>query len=409
MSGLDMASFASALKVHYVPMRINNMVYADNPMMALMPKYTKFGGKNLPIPITYGNPQGRSQSFAYAKANKTSSKIKDFVLTRAHDYSLADIDNETLEASMGDANAFMQAATYEIDNALKTLGRSLAISEYRNGSGSIGQIASTVVVASTSLPLTNIEDVVNFEVGQKIVASTADGGGTVKNTAGTENALTIVGVNRDTGVLTMSANLDSFGAQDWAAADYLFVQGDYDAKIKGLDAWVPATAPTNTAFFGVDRSVDTRLGGLRLDVSDRPIEEGLIDGANRSAREGGRVDHYMVNYGAYGSLEKALGTKVQYVDLKTTDAQISFRGITVSGPRGMIKVVPDQNCLPNVAFGLQMDTWKLYSLNEPLRILNLDGLRVLRNSDADSIEVRCGYYAQMGCNAPGWNIRLKLA
>jgi hypothetical protein len=385
------------------------MVYADNPLMALMPKYTKFGGKNLPIPITYGLPQGRSAAFATAKANKTNSKITDFTLTRAKDYSLADIDNETMEASMNDADAFLRASTFEIDNSLMSLGRSFAISQYRTGSGSVGQIAATVNVATAVLPLTNPEDVTNFELGQVIVSSTANGGGAIKNNGGVENALTIIAINRDTGVLTMSANLNSFAAQDWAAADYLFVQGDYDAKVKGLSAWVPATAPTNAAFFGVDRSVDTRLGGLRKDVSNMPIEEGLISGLRRAEREGARISHYFMKYDKWSELEMSLGSKVQYVDLKTTDASIGFRGIVIQSNKGPVSVLADQNCIADTAFGLQMDTWKVYSLNELIRMLNLDGLKALRNDQSDSIEIRCGYYAQIGCNAPGWNINLKLA
>lgn len=93
---LDLTSFASALKVHYTSDRVENMVYQDNPLLAMVPKYEQFGGKNLPIPIIYGNPQGRSATFSNAQGNKTSSKLKDFVLTRARDYSLASIDNETL-------------------------------------------------------------------------------------------------------------------------------------------------------------------------------------------------------------------------------------------------------------------------------------------------------------------------
>jgi len=51
---LDMVSFASALKAHYTDQTVENMVYADNPLLAMISKYENFGGKNLPIPIIYG-------------------------------------------------------------------------------------------------------------------------------------------------------------------------------------------------------------------------------------------------------------------------------------------------------------------------------------------------------------------
>lgn len=404
-----MTSFDAALKQHYTNDMIKRMTYQDHPLLALLTKYEQFGGKNLPIPIIYGNPQGRSSSFAYAKANKRPGKYTDFVLTRAKDYGLCSIDGETIDASKGDKNSFMDAMTTEIDGTFESLTRSLGTALYRNGSGSIGRIDATTVIASTLLVLTNPEDVVNFEVGQTLVASTADGGGAVKNTAGTENTAEVVGVDRMAGTVTLSVQMDSFGAGDWAAADYIFVQGDYDAKIKGLDAWIPASAPTNTLFFGVDRTADTRLGGLRKDISALPIEEGLIEGLSLASREGAMISHAFMPYSWYSNLEKALGSKVQYVDVNTT-VGVGFRGIQINNPKGKpVTVLADQDCLANTCFMLQLNTLKLYSLGAAPKLLNQDGNRVLRESDEDGIELRTGYYAQVGCNAPGWNMRLKLA
>jgi len=121
---LDITSFDAALKQHYTSDRIENMVYSDNPLLALLPKYEQFGGKNLPIPVIHGNPQGRSATFATAQSNKTNTQIIDFVLTRNSDYSLASISNEVIEASKGNANAFMEAATTEIDGTIQAATRS---------------------------------------------------------------------------------------------------------------------------------------------------------------------------------------------------------------------------------------------------------------------------------------------
>lgn len=404
MASLDLTSFASALKQHYTNDRIENMVYKDNPLLAMLPKMTDFGGKNLPIPIIYGNPQGRSATFSTAQANKTASKISDFVLTRNHDYALASIDNETLEASKGNQNAFMEAATTEIDGAINSVTRSLAISLYRTGSGSIGQVTSSST--GTSITLVEAADVTNFEVNMEIVFSTADGGGTVKS-----GSVTVTNVNRDTGVLTVDALTAIAGGAGVAANDFIFVQGDYDSKIKGLLAWLPSTAPGATPFFSVDRSVDvTRLAGIRYDGSALPIEEALIGGIHRVAREGGNPSHCFLSYEKWDELAKALGSKVQYIDeaVKTGNGYLNFRTIMVHGPRGPVKITADQNCPNARAFLLQMDVWKLYSLGKCPRILDTDGLKMLRDSTADSVEVRVGYYAQLGCRAPGWNANIKL-
>lgn len=399
---LDMTSFDSALKQHYTSDRIENMVYSDNPLLALLPKYEQFGGRNLPIPVIYGNPQGRSATFATAQSNKTNSQITDFVLTRNSDYSLASISNEVIEASKGNANAFMEAATTEIDGAIHAATRSLAVAVYGSGSGTVGQVSAGFT--GTTFTLSDTEDVTNFEVGMELVFSTADGGGTVK-----AGSITVTGVNRDTGVITVDAGSGIDSGTGPATSDYVFVEGDYDSKIKGLSAWIPASAPSATSFFGVDRSVDaSRLGGIRYDGSAEPLEEALIGGASRVAREGGKPTHCFMSYSKYAELEKSLGSKVQYVDLKST-ADIAFRGIMINGPRGPIRVVPDQNCPSDVAFMLQLDTWKLYSLGKCPKILDSDGLKMLRESAADAVEVRVGYYAQLGCKAPGYNARIALS
>ncbi len=52
---------------------------------------------------------------------------------------------------------------------------------------------------------------------------------------------------------------------------------------------------------------------------------------------------------------------------------------------------------------LQLNTWTLETLNGAPRILDLDGNRMLRNSTADSYQIRVGYYGNMTCEAPGWN------
>ena len=398
---LDLTSFAAALKQHYTPDRVENMVYKDNPLLALMTKYEQFGGENLKLPIKYGIPQGRSAAFATAQANKTNTQLKSFLLTRDKDYSLASIDNETIEASKGNANAFMEAATLEIDGAIESATRSLAIAMYGSGSGSIGQ--SVGLITSTTLTLIDDEDVTNFEVGMEIVASTADGGGSVKS-----GSVTVTGVNRDTGVLTIDAASAIDGGTGIAANDFIFVEGDYDAKIKGLRAWIPDSAPSATAFFGVDRTADsTRLAGVRYDGSSEPIEEALISAASRVAREGGKPDCCFLSYAKFADLEKALGSKVQYIDAHA-NAEIGFRGILIHGPRGPIKVMPDQNAPGDRAFMLSMQYWKLYSLGKAPKILDSDGLKFLRESAADAVEVRVGYYAQMGCRAPGFNANVQL-
>lgn len=388
-------------KKHRIKSQCDNNV---NPLLALLPKMESFVGKNLPIALIYGNPQNRSATFSTAIAQDTSSRVEDFVLTRAKDHSIASIDNETLKASEGNAAAFASAFTTEMDGAINSIKRSLAVSLYGSGSGSIGQSLSSTT--GTSIQLKQPEDVTNFELGMELTFSTADGGGSVKS-----GSVTVVGVNRDTGVLTIDAATAIDGGTGIAANDYIIQQGDYDSKIKGLAAWIPATVSA-TPFFSVVRTQDaTRLGGIRYDGSAQPIEQAISGAINRVAREGGRPTHLFLNYNRWNELVDSLGSKVNYIDeaVKTGDAFVSFKGVMVHGPKGPVKVMPDQNCPNDVAYLLQLDTWKLYSLGAAPTVFDTDGTKLLRQSTADGVQIRIHYYAQLGCVAPGYNCRIALA
>ncbi len=405
---LDMTSFDAALKQHYTDDMVLNLVYKDNPFLALVPKYENFGGKNLPIPLIYGNPQNRSKTFSTAQAGTSTSQITDFVLTRVKDYAIATIDNETLEASKGNANAFMEAATTEIDGAISSLTRSLAIGCFRDSAAEIGQVSAEPSEATLVVTLKSSGDITNFEIGQVINIWSAKSAGTQRSYDGSNTDMTITSVDRSAGTFTCSAaTYDASGTI--AADDFIFVKGDRGLGISGLEGWIPATAPTSgDSHFGVDRSVDTnRLAGVRYDGSSDPIEEALIEGASRVAREGGKVDHCFLSYSKYAELEKALGAKVQYVDLKM-NAEVGFRGIILNGPRGPIKCIPDQNCPDDVAWMVQLNTWKLYSLGKAVRVIDTDGLQMLRQASSDGVEARYGFYGNIGCKGPGFNCRITL-
>jgi hypothetical protein len=148
---------------------------------------------------------------------------------------------------------------------------------------------------------------------------------------------------------------------------------------------------------------------VRYDGTSQSIEEALIDSSALLAREGGKADVCITNFKSYSALEKSLGSKVQYVDMKGP-AEIAFRGIMINGANSMIKVFPDRNCQAQTGYLLQMNTWTLNSLGDAPQILRYgDGLEMLRLSTADAAEVRIGYYAQISTNAPGFNANVTLS
>lgn len=406
---LDMTTFDDAMKQLYSVERVENMVYADNPLLAMIPKSEKFFGKNIPIPIQYGIPQSRGVTVATAQGvSRDYVGVEQFVLTRVKDYAVATIDGETIMASENDEGAFMEAASAQVDGCIHTLTRSLAQKIYRDGYGSIGVIGSGY--NSTTVVLATTEDIVNFEVGMSLQFAPSNTG-TLRSTG--TGKTTVTAVDRSSGTLTLAAAPSTLGVA--ANGEYIFQEGDHHATgasrlvLSGLEGWFPATAPGGSdSWFGANRSTDvSRLAGQRLDGSAMAIDEALLKGANLVGREGHKITHYFCSFDKYTALELALGAKVQYVDIKV-NPEVGFRGITINGPRGPIKVIPDHNCPSNRAFGLNMETIKLWSLGKMVQVIDTDGLSMLRQSTNDGVEIRYGFYGNLACTAPGSNINVQL-
>jgi hypothetical protein len=405
-SANTLTTFDFAIKEHYTPEMVENMVYQNNPLLALIPKYEEMRGEYFVQPVQYADVQSRSASFSTAQSLSTSSALKGikFNVTRVKNYSLATIDNEAMEASKGNANAFMELATNVIDTAIHTLSRDLAIGLYGNAAGAKGQVlAEPAETAGTFIfTLKDPEQVTNFEVGMSLVIHSAETGGSIRTSDGSDDEWLIAGINRTTGVITLTGTYNASGTI--AANDFIFQEGDRGLKMSGLADWLPSSV-TSTSFFGVDRTADsTRLGGLRYDGSAQPIEEALIDALYLSGREGARIDHMLMNFKKYAELEKSLGSKVVYDTLQV--GQVGFNAIRLAGPRGVVRVVADQNCPSDLAYGLQLDTWKLGSIGKAVSPAANDGNRWLRQTSDDGVELRYRFYGNAICKAPGYNIRI---
>jgi hypothetical protein len=399
---LDLTALTAVLKVQYTQKKVNTLAYDKNPFWAMVKKRTDFLGVNKVVAIRNGQPQGRGADFTTAIANVSPSVYNRFTVTRSRDYAFARVFGEAVEASAKDAGSLLQGLKNEIDGAIYTATRSIAVNLFGNGGGARGQIASGQATATVTL--TRPEDTVNFEVGMYLKTSTADG------TSGSLKAgrVQVTGVDRVTGTVTASGNWTA-GIATAAANDFIFQEGDNvsnNSMLAGLGAWIPSTTPTSTAFFGLDRSTDpVRLGGVRYSAgSGGPIEEILIDTAALLVREGSRPDTVFLNPLDYANLIKALSGKVLYDRSRSFDMpDIGFEAVKLMGPAGPMKVLADLNCPRGRGYMLQLDTWTFESLGGAPKILNLDGQDMLRDATADAYIIRVGYYGNLTCEAPGWN------
>lgn len=407
MASLDLPAADAVLKQLYDYGRISDLCYQDNVFLGIVPKYEKFGGRNRVIPIRYGRPQGRSATFATAQSNATATKYTDFLITVGENFGVATIDGKTAEATRNDKHAFIDAITSEIDGIMREVSRDMNRNLHRTHTGAIGQVSA---VSTTYVTLTNAADAHNFEVNMELIA-TAD-----LSTARTGSAtVTAVARNAATNHLTTDSNWTS-QITDFAADDYLVQEGDLGSKMYGLQSWLPSTAPSSgDSYFGVDRSVDDRLYGVYKDLSSASSrEDALLELQSYVATMGGKPDICLMNNVDLRKLIQDLGSKVQYDNTlmaqtgKGKSASIGFEAVVIQGDVGRIRCVADRDTPVGTAAMLELSSWELNSIGSSPHILNLDGLRIQRQSTSNGYEVRVGAYPQLACDAPGHNGRCAL-
>jgi hypothetical protein len=408
----SVASNSQVLKEYYTNEVVENETLKEGTLFALLRKMTKFSGKTLPIPLVYGNPQGASANLATAIANKSQSSEASFALKRYKDYAVGSIERELKLATEIDKEdgAWLEAAKNVTDGILNTAAVSQAISIYRDGTGIRGQISSGSNVGTATITLADINDISCFEVNMFIQLTATRGGNARSGQA------QIISIDRSLGTLTFGGNLTSYIAAA-AAGDYIARAGDINAVMPGLLSWLvapslrPSAAGTDN-FYGQDRFPDkTRLMGIYHDGTNQPIEEATIDLERKCARENARISHIFMNNVQYGQLLKSLSSKVVYEPVTENArgadgpvATVSFAGVQFAGAGGLVKVFPDFRCPSTKVFGLTLDKWALYSLDMAPHIFDRDtDQQMLRETTADSYEVRAGAYSVLGCKAIGMN------
>jgi hypothetical protein len=409
MAILNMTTYAAGLRTMYED--LTELVYTNRPLLGLIPKAEGTVGDSIKVPLRIGNTGGRSATMATAVTNKAASVARAFAVTPVSDYAVASVDRLTMLASANDKGAVMKAWEFEVDGAFNKVTDSLHRGLYLSKGGAVSRVGAAQVLASTTVVLETIADTAYFEVGDKFYLATTAAGTSLRNSGA---ACTVSAVNRSAGTLTVGANLSTTIAAA-AVGDYIILEGDAAARISGLSDWVPFTAPSaSESFFGVDRSIDERLYGLRADTSTdgTPIEEALVSMANDLAGRGGSPDLAVMNFKQYTKLVNSLGSKVQYTNVQATGAKgriadIGFAGIKLFAGRGVIDIVPDHACPVGFTWVLDRSTWELATYGKAPHLFEEDG-EMIRDASADSYEVRTGYYGNVICKAPGFNGIIKL-
>lgn len=376
---LAFSDVQAALRIMYDDSDVDQTLKI-HPLLAMLDREENFHDQYCRLPVKLGNPQGVGTTLTLAQANATASVPTAFNLTKVNLYHTPKIAGELVEAAQsGGAERFLKDTANIIDAAKAEVMNAMGRNVYRAAAGVFSLVASGT---SSPITVTYPQDLYEIEVGMIIEASAnAD-----MSSPHTDQGV-VTAVDKDAGTITYTGTITSL-----AVGDYLAVYGQ-TAVASGLLGWSPTSAPASTAFFGVNRTTSPYLAGRRINASQMAPEEVWAKVNAEITGMAERPDIFVINPTDFANFEVGVTSQREF---KGRKYDFGIDGFSAYGR----DIIPDPDCPRGYAFGVALDSFKLYSLGSAPKVLDADGNVLMRISNADDYEARIGARFNFGTKAP---------
>jgi hypothetical protein len=379
------------------------------PILAATPRYQDDGGDDVQQAVQNGTPQAASADFEVAAGNFQPGTYNRWLVPLTYHYSLFRVQGPAMEAAKkkGD-KAFLDLLKSETDGAGITEMKCQEMYLTRNGSGMVGQCATTgVTAASTVVTLALTDDIINFDLFEKIHAYNSDVVATATQYVGTAR-ITAINRNPDVGQFTLSNTLGaSFNITDaniTAGLVYFCRAGDgpqlgSSVIITGDDEWVKGGTAPGT-LFSCNRDQDpVGLAGQTYDGATKGYEEAIIDqeallGYAWGEDEDGANRVCKINTRDLANLKKVAAARMTLDRMKSSVGGLSFQVIKFAGDYGDIKFLSSPFVRRGRNYLGPMNETIFESMGPVPRMLHWNNEQVLTVANADAAEGRLGTYGR---------------
>lgn len=399
----------------------NKIMFENRPLLGMIAKKDDLEGKTISFLSDVAKAGGLSADFdtAYAERTNPGTRVKWTITTTsasnsggiAEDNAQIEINEKTLRFATGDMSSFYEEFTADLLSIKVRMAERLNFFLYRSASGSAGQV--TYVGNATSFTLQVAQNHPIFELGDAIQFA-ADSAGVPGTIRASGAKVYIVGINRESGVITCAATRGGTAADidntitSLTTGDHVLPAGNLNAAVAGVQDWIAGSSVAATSFFGVDRSVDpTKLAG-HIVPGSASIVNSLIDASEKIEVYGAQVTYAFMNPADVKTLKKELENKtVVYKEVGSSieGLNISYKAMQFEG----ITVLSDLHVPKSKAFLLDMSTWELHVNGELASGLRIDeGRESVVDISSDGKLVRLKSYMQLICKNPSRNVIVNL-
>lgn len=389
---LAYSDITTALRETYQGGSTDDLLAKKHPLTGLIKRERDFADSKMRVPVVYAGYSGVATNMADAITNASSAKTTAFEVTLAEVFQVANVEGRLIEqAALGNGAKFLKQIVKGIDGSMATVGNTIAKRNYRNTGGSIGTVGS-----GTASPITMAypEQADCLEVGMTLLFNDGENATTPRSTT-----VVITDIDHNTGVITFSGTATAL-----AVGDFVFIDSFEGAASAGLEGWCPASAPSATTYFGVDRTSNSMLGGTRIDCSTFGSEEVFATVRARASFLPVQPDAWFINPYDLASLEVSVAS-AKTVRMESESYNFGYDALSVYGD----KLIPDPDCQRGVLWGVPFEHFVMFSVGDAPKLLNADGNDILRSATADSYQCRVGARYNTYCDAPGLIVRAALS
>jgi hypothetical protein len=324
-------------------------VIEEEPLLGMCTKETDWGYAVVHHPLGWGANQGVGRTAADAKRNKSTASEAEFQIATREMFAFLSLEGKllrTFEYTKKKA-LLVDPVKREGEATIDRMRRRFSKTIHGNGVGVIGRIATTSTVNTTTITLSDGNDLKNFEAGKVLQAeSTGATGGTLRDN-GDEVVVASIGTEDNPTVTIEGALAWNVVIAGLAAGDRLYETGTYDNDyFVGLDGFMPLHTGSPGTFLTCNRNLNPGwLAGRCMTGTNLSVYQRIKKAARISHDAGNKPDIYLLSTRNFEKLEfemdnKLIMTKEPAADVGKYKLGVNYQGAVVQGPRGPIKVMP---------------------------------------------------------------------
>lgn len=373
-------------------------VIEEDPILGMCTKETDWGYAVVHHPLGWGANQGIGRTFADAKRNKSTASEAEFQIATREMFAALSLEGKllrTFEYTKKKA-LLVDPLTREGEATIDRMRRRFSKTIHGDGVGVIGRIATTSTINTTTITLSDANDLKNFERGKVLqVEATGATGGTLRDSGKEVTVLSIGTYDNPTVTIDGGVAWNAVVA-GLTAGDRLYETGTYDNDyFYGLNAFMPAHTGTPGTFLTCNRNLNPEwLAGRVMTGTNLSVYQRIKRAARICVDGGNKPDTYLLSTRNFEKLEfefdnKLVLQKFPAADVGKYKLGVKYGGVEVQGPRGPIKVLPSMWMPDDVERCGEMSSLVMGSIGPLVHWDDGNGPKDLRTEDAtDSRELR---------------------